>query len=189
MLPKSRMQSTQRARERGDVESVRTIGNLVRYSAIMRKDMLRQFFLGQVPVSGLAQDGQCSVERLDAVESNITIEDMQDSFFLERQHVILLCDAALSNKLTSEAVTTVAFALMASDRFEWDDETLSEVLSDWACPQGNFPLNDSTLRMHRTWLTGDAVPPAKPASSDNPFHGHLVSVRRKVSTSSRSVTK
>jgi len=58
MLPKSRMQSTQRARERRDVESRRTIGNLVRYPAIMREDVLRRFFLGQVPVSGLAQDGQ-----------------------------------------------------------------------------------------------------------------------------------
>jgi hypothetical protein len=183
------MQSTQRARERRDVASMRTIGNLIRYPAIIREDVLRQFFLGRVSVSGLAQDVQCSVERLDAVESNITIEDMQDSFFLECQQGILLCDAALSNKLTSETVTTVAFALMASDLFEWDDETLSEVLSDWACPEVNFPLNDSTLRMYRTWLTGDAVPPAKPASSDNPFHGHVVSVRRKVSTSSRSVAK
>jgi hypothetical protein len=90
------MQSTQRARERRDVESVRTIGNLNRYPAIIREDVLRQFFLEQVSVSGLAQDVQCSVERLDAVESNITIEDMQDSFFLECQQVILLCDAALS---------------------------------------------------------------------------------------------
>ena len=189
MLPKSRMQSTPRARERRDVESRRTIGNLVRCPAIMREDVLRQFFLGQAPVNGLAQDGQCSMERLDAVESNITIEDIQDLFFLEREHVILLYDAALSNKLISEAVTTVAFALMASDPFEWNHETLSEVFSDWASPEVNFPLNDSTLRMHRTWLTGDAVPPAKPASSDNPFHGQLVSVRRKVSTGSRSVAK
>lgn len=41
MLPNRRMQSTQRARERRDVESVRTIGNFMRYPALMREDVLR----------------------------------------------------------------------------------------------------------------------------------------------------
>jgi hypothetical protein len=108
---------------------------------------------------------------------------MQQSFLLERKHVLKLCDAALSHTLTSEALTTLAFALIASDHFEWDDDTLSEILSDWSCPEINFPLNEITLKMHRAWLTGDADPPLRQISS-KPAHGHLVSLRRKATSKS-----
>jgi hypothetical protein len=144
----------------------------------MRESVLRGFISGEVAINDLVRDLRGSVTQVSSIESAVEIEDMPESFLLARQHVMMLCDAALSKTLTSEDLTTVAFALMASDHFEWEDEILSEVLSDWSCPEVNFPLDESTLRMHRSWLAGDAHPSARMGVASN--NGRLISVRRKV---------
>jgi hypothetical protein len=108
----------------------------------MRESVLRGFISGEVAINGLVRDLRGSVTQMSSLESAVEIEDMPESFLLSRQHVMMLCDAALSKTLTSEDLTTVAFALMASDHFEWEDEILSEVLSDWSSPEVNFPLDD-----------------------------------------------
>jgi hypothetical protein len=146
----------------------------------MREDVLRRFFLAEVGVGRLADDVSGSVTHLNQVESTVVIEDMEVSFGLTREHVLLLCGAGLSNELNSEALTVIAFALLASDRFEWDDDVVSETLQDWSCPEINFPMNADTLRMHRSWLTAAIEPPNRP-NLPSPHSGRLISVRRKVS--------
>jgi hypothetical protein len=144
----------------------------------MRESVLRGFVSGEVAIDSLVRDLRGSVTQVSSVESAVEIEDMPELFLLSRHHVMMLCDAALSKTLTAEDVTTVAFALMASDHFEWEDEIISEVLSDWSCPEINFPLDESTLRMHRSWLAGNANPPGRMSVESN--NGRLISVRRKV---------
>lgn len=146
----------------------------------MREDTLRRFFVGDVGIDRVAEDVSDAVTRLDHVKLTIAIEDMEEMFPLTREHVALLCDAKLSNALNSEALSAVAFALIASDHFEWDDDVISEVLQDWSCPEINPPLNDSTLRMHRDWLSGVADPPMRPSLSSGAPVGRLVSETRKV---------
>jgi hypothetical protein len=87
---------------------------------------------------------------------------MEECFPLNRQHGLMLCDAALAKAIKQTDLTTLAFVLIASDRFEWEDEILREVLSDWSCPEINLPLNTTTLEMHRDWLTGSSAPPLRP---------------------------
>jgi hypothetical protein len=150
------------------------------YPAEMREDTLKCFFVGDVPIDRLAEDVSDAVTRLDPMQSTIAITDMDEMFAPTREHIVLLCDAKLSKELTSEALSTIAFALIASDHFEWDDEVISEVLQDWSCPEINFPLTDRTLRMHRDWLNGVANPPARPLISSAAPTGPLVSEKRKV---------
>jgi len=145
----------------------------------MRESVLRGFFSGEVPIDGLQNDLRGSVTQPSSIESSVEIIDMPESFLVSRQHVMILCDAALSKMLTSEDLTTVAFGLMASDHFEWDDEIISEVLSDWSCPEVNFPLDESTLTMHRSWLAGNTHPPLRMGVASS--NGRLISVRKKVS--------
>ena len=144
----------------------------------MRESVLRGFVSGEAAINSLVRDLQGSVTQVSSVVSAVEIEDMPESFLLSRHHVMMLCDAALAKTLTAEDLTTVAFALMASDRFEWEDEIISEVLSDWSCPEVNYPLDESTLRMHRSWLEGNAHPPGRTSVVSN--NGRLISVRRKV---------
>jgi hypothetical protein len=147
----------------------------------MRETILKRFFSGDISVDALVHDLQGSVVRLNNIESAVEVEDMQESFPLSRAHVVMLCDTTLSGCLAPEDLATIAFVLMASDRFEWDDETVSEVLSDWACPEVNLPLNEQTLNMHRSWLKSDSDPPSRAIVLPNDSERRLVSVRRKVS--------
>jgi hypothetical protein len=73
--------------------------------------------LGEVAINSLVRDLRGSVTQVSRLESAVEIEDMPESFLLSRQHVMMLCDAALSKTLASEDLTTVEFALMVSDHF------------------------------------------------------------------------
>jgi hypothetical protein len=146
----------------------------------MREEELRRYFVGEASVSQLAKDVNGSVVRIDNLQSEIRIADMRGSFLLQRDHVIKLCEAFLDRALTPEALTTIGFALQASDAFEWEDEVISEVLSDWSAPEVNFELNAETLNMHRDWLLGFGEPPVRDSVDPlNRIQGRLISVRIK----------
>ena len=146
----------------------------------MREEELRRYFMGEASVSQLAKDISGSVVKIDDLQSEIRISDMQGSFSLQRNHVIRLCEAFLDRALTPEALNTIGFALQASDAFEWEDEVISEVLSDWSAPEINFELNAQTLNMQRGWLLGYGEPPVR--KPIDPLHGinaRLISRRTK----------
>jgi hypothetical protein len=128
----------------------------------------------------LAKDINGSVVKIDDLHSVIRIADMRGSFSLQRDHVIMLCEAFSDRALTPEALTTIGFALQASDAFEWEGEVISEVLSDWSAPEVNFELNAETLNMHRDWLLGFGEPPVRNSVDPlNRIQGRLISVRIK----------
>jgi hypothetical protein len=136
--------------------------------------------MGEASVSQLAKDISGSVVKIDDMHTEIRIADMQGSFSLQRDHVISLCEAFLDRALTPEALTTIGFALQASDAFEWEDEVISEVLSDWSAPEVNFALNAETLNMHRDWLLGYGEPPLrKPIDPLHRMNARLISLRTK----------
>jgi hypothetical protein len=66
----------------------------------------------------LAKDINGSVVKIDDLHSEIRIADMRGSFSLQRDHVIMLCEAFSDRALTPEVLTTIGFALQASDAFE-----------------------------------------------------------------------
>jgi hypothetical protein len=146
----------------------------------MREEELRRYLMGEASVSQLAKDISGSLVKVDDLQSEIRIVDMQGSFSLQRDHVIRLCEAFLDRALTHEALNTIGFALQASDAFEWEDEVISEVLADWSAPEVNFELNAETLNMHRDWLLGYGEPPVrKPIDPLRRMNARLISVRTK----------
>jgi hypothetical protein len=148
----------------------------------MQEDVLRRYFAAEVPASVLVEDLRGSVTRLDDVVETVAIEDMQVSFVVSRRHVVMLCDDFLGKAINAESLSTLAFGLIASDRFEWDDDVVSEVLSDWSAPEINFPLNDETITMHRNWLVDPtASAPPRMQISPGSAQGRLVSMKTKVS--------
>jgi hypothetical protein len=148
----------------------------------MRESVLRDFIRGEVSIISLVEDVRNSTKRVSEIEWAIYIADMEDAFCFRREHAIALCDAALSNALAPEDLTAIAFALLASDRFEWDDDVISEVLSDWACPEVTGPVVEGALKVHRIWLTGEADAPGRIAIPGGE-QGDLISVRKKISSS------
>ncbi len=145
----------------------------------MREEELRRYFLGQRSAAELSEDLRGSVLQIDQVRSSVQIVDMRESFSVTRPHLVSLCDAFIEGALPPDALNTVAFALMASDAFEWDDDVTSEVLSDWSAPEINYELNAETISMHREWLLGTAEPPRREFRDAKARTGHLISVRTK----------
>lgn len=128
----------------------------------MREEDLKQFFLGQLDADALAPEVADSIRHYDEVETSIAIQDMKEDFTVTRHHLIRLSDAALANKLNEEQLNAIAFALLASDRFEFNEaDVVIEVLHDWSAPEINFSLNEETLKMHQRWLIGESPLPAR----------------------------
>jgi len=148
----------------------------------MREEALKQFFAGDLSVSQLAMEAMASIKKIGPLETNIEIEDMPSIHSINREDMRALCDAGINGSLPGEAITAIAFMVIASDHFEWDwdDEMISEILSDWSCPEVNYPLTPTTFQMHRRWLLGSETPPERPALAKNSKKGRLISIRRKV---------
>jgi hypothetical protein len=107
---------------------------------------------------------------------------MSSDYSVCRDDVLLLCSAGLRGELPPDAITAIAFILLASDRFEWDwdDDVIPEVLNDWSCPEVNYLLTPTTFEMHQRRLLGSETPPERPALAKNSKKGRLISIRRKV---------
>ncbi len=150
----------------------------------LNEDTVRRYLVGEVPIEVLAVELSSAVIRKSSIETEIMIDDMQDDFNLTRNHLLRLCDAAIENHISASGLNTVAFAIIASERFhlDVDDEPMMKILYDWSATEINFPLNPNNLKMHRSWLTGEAQPPTRELSISDGQKRRFVSMRRKVRT-------
>lgn len=146
----------------------------------MREETIAAFLVGQMDAAPLNSEALQSIRRHDEVRTAIAITDMHRPFALSRVHVIRLCDAAIEGSIEEDALNAIAFALIATDHFEWEDDIIAEVLADWSAPEINYPLTPATISMHRSWLAGEANPPKMASLSKNRAEGKLVSQRLKV---------
>ncbi len=148
----------------------------------MREQVLRDFFEGRSPAAELERDVAGSSKGTGPTASVVSIEDMNKDFVVTADMAVRLCEAVLRGELLPDTLHTIGFALMASDRFQWDgenDEVLASVIADWSCPEVNYPLTLENVQRFRAWLMGTDPYPAKPPlTSDG---GNLISVTEKKS--------
>jgi hypothetical protein len=145
----------------------------------MHERILRDFLLGNATAAELAQDVQGSTKWTNDKTSITSVEDMDEDFRVSASMAIRLCDAVLTGDLPPDALSTIGFALMASDHFCWDgdeDEVLADVISDWACPEINYPLTLENVERFRNWLLRVEPYPTKPPVQRG---GEIVSIREK----------
>jgi hypothetical protein len=134
----------------------------------MREQVLRQFFGAKSTAAELALDIAGSTKKTNPITSVISVEDMDEDFTVTTDMAVALCDAVLRGDLPADGLHTIGFALMASDRFQWDgdkDEVLANVIADWSCPEINYPLTVENVQRFRAWLTRVEPFPAKPTRS------------------------
>jgi hypothetical protein len=149
----------------------------------LREETLKRFFLGEVAASDLAKDVAGSTKRFDSIASRVDIEDMETEFCVTRSMLSSLVDAVLHGSLPPDALETVGFTLMASDKFAWDgdaDDVLANVIADWSCPDVNYPLNLENVAKFRAWLAGEEQYPVGPTEGAT-HGGRLISVKQKKS--------
>ena len=131
----------------------------------MKEATIRDFFLGVAPAARLAEEAGAAVEPVGRSSRRVHIEDLPAGEEVEVTPDMLvgLCDAVLGGSLPASSLETIAFAIVASDHFRWDDgDVVGRVLYDWASPEINFELTPANLRMFREWLTGNVRPPSEP---------------------------
>ena len=132
----------------------------------MHEEVLRDFFEGKITAAKLAADVAGSTdERAGKMVSKVFIADMDAEFTVTAAMAISLCDAVLNGELPADALRTIGFALMASDKFKWDgneDEVLAEVIADWSAPEINYALTPENVARFSAWLTRTEPYPPKP---------------------------
>ncbi|MFZ0579502.1 MAG: hypothetical protein WBY69_05650 [Candidatus Acidiferrales bacterium] len=146
----------------------------------MREVILRDFFLGRITPPELAADVRGSVKKVGAISFVAEIEDMDDEFSVTRQMLVSLCEAVLSDQLPSQDLSTIGFALLASEKFVWDAEDLvGDVIHDWSCPEINYPLTLENVQRFKDWLLEKELYPSKvqpqTRTSFNPKRERLIS--------------
>jgi hypothetical protein len=146
----------------------------------MREESIAAFLTGKMEAAALNLEALESIARYDAIRTAVAIIDLDRSFAVSRDHIIRLCDAAIGGTLSEAALNAVAFALLSTDHFEWEDDIIAEVLNDWSAPEVNYPLTASNLSMDKGWLSGITKPPERPPVSRGLIKGKLVSQRLKV---------
>jgi len=146
----------------------------------MREEVLAHFFMGTATSSQLANDLNGAEQTISGGEIEVNIQDMQDGFVVTREMAVRVCDAILRDELEPTKLSTIGFALIASDKFMWDgDDVLGDVISDWSCPEINYPLTLANVQRFRAWLTGAEEYPEKTSRTE--YNGRLIYTRRKKS--------
>jgi hypothetical protein len=132
----------------------------------VRETILAGFFLGEVRATELAQDVAGSEEQLDGKRRHVYIQEMDADFVVTREMAIALCDAVLRQELKPEALHSIGFALITSERFQWnEDDLLANIFWDWSCPEVNFALSIENVEKFRSWLDGSSLYPERPSLS------------------------
>jgi len=133
----------------------------------MREEMIKKFFEGRVGAAELAADIAGSTRTVGGVVSYQRVEEMDSEFRVNRAMLVALCDAVLAGGLAPEFLHEIGFALVSSDRFVWDaddDELVSDVISDWSCPEVNYVLTVDNVRRCKAWLNNEEPYPVKKVS-------------------------
>ena len=126
----------------------------------MREEILKQFFTGEVGPRALAKDLVGSMITKGDVTKH-PIENMIESFQLEPEHLIRLCDTVLRDEIKPQYLQSIGFCIVASDNFEYETDTpegnlVGETVLDWSSPMNNYPLTKKNVEKFRQRLvTGE----------------------------------
>jgi len=129
----------------------------------MKEAVLRDFFAGKTTADKLARDVRGAIKQVSAVDSFVSVEDMDTQWTITQPMLVSLCDAVLDGKLPTESLHQIGFMLVASDHFDWqEDDLMSNVIHDWSCPEVNYPLTEQNVARFKRWLLEEEPYPAKP---------------------------
>lgn len=127
----------------------------------MREIILRMFFTGSATAEELEHDMEGTVRVRGPQTREVHVDPMTVDFDLRASHLVQLCDAVIAGAFDPRHLEAIGFALIGSDRFNWDAETadgarVAEVVNDWAAPEINYALTPATAAKFRHYLlTGE----------------------------------
>ena len=146
----------------------------------MDENILRDYFLGVRGAPELSQDLANAIEQVSETLQIVRIRDLESNFLIDRSMLIHLCDEILEGKLHPTCLEPIAFALLTSDRFDWDDDLVADVLNDWSAPAINLALTLPSVNQFREYLLSIRPYPDRPPSNPSDQSGKLIFQRRRM---------
>jgi hypothetical protein len=124
----------------------------------MNERKLKEYFENLVTVDQLALDIKDSRKKTGYDVDSIYVDTISTGEFeVKKEHLIKLCNDTLNGKLSPSDINSLAFALIASDFFNWDNETpdgkiISEIIFDWDNPDIGFDLTFKNIELWKEYL-------------------------------------
>jgi hypothetical protein len=129
----------------------------------MHELILKQYFEDELPIEILAADVKNTQRKETYDTTSVNVNQIQDNgtYQVKREHLLKLCNEAISGNLILEDINSIALALVFSEYFVWDSKTvegeiIETVVYDWDSPEINFPLTIENMLLWRHYLlTGE----------------------------------
>jgi hypothetical protein len=124
----------------------------------MTEQKLKEYFEDKLTVEQLALDLKDSQQKTSFDVTAVYIDSLTEGKFkINKNHIIKLLDDTISEKLLAEDLNTIAFALMTSDYFYWDNETedeakISNVIFELDNPEIGYDLTIENLKKWKEYL-------------------------------------
>jgi hypothetical protein len=127
----------------------------------MKDAVLRDYFENLISTDILYMDVEGSEVKTSYDVISVYIDQIKDGseYIVTKDHLLKLCNDALSGNLKMSHLTTIAFALEFSDYFTPDsdeDDVVAKVIFDWDNPEINYPITIENLIKWKHYLeTGE----------------------------------
>ncbi|HTD40936.1 MAG TPA: hypothetical protein VK671_09975 [Mucilaginibacter sp.] len=123
----------------------------------MKDAVLRDYFENLISTDILYMDVEGSEVKTSYDVISVYIDQIKDGseYIVTKDHLLKLCNDALSGNLKMSHLTTIAFALEFSDYFTWDsdeDDIVATVVFDWDNPEINFQITLDNLKLWKIYL-------------------------------------
>lgn len=124
----------------------------------MREQNLKGYFESNLTAEQLLLDLRDSQQKTSYDVVSVFAEQIDDGEFeIKTEHLIKLCDDVISTKFSSADLNIIAFVLITSDYFYWNDATqegvrIADVIFDWDNPEIGYDLTKGNIQHWREYL-------------------------------------
>lgn len=125
----------------------------------MTERILRDYFENKISGDILNKDIEGSHIKTGNDTSRVDVMQIEsdEEFVVSTSHLLKLCEDCISDIISSNNLNSIAFALICSEYFVWDNITsegklVSETIYNWDNPKMNFPLSKDNLLLWKKFL-------------------------------------
>jgi hypothetical protein len=124
----------------------------------MRETTLEDYFNNIISAETLNSDAEGSATKTsyDVISVEVIQIENHGKYLINKAHLLRLCNDTIAGSITIPNLTTIAFTLICSDYFSWDDDIIGDVIFDWDNPDINHPITIANLNKWKHYLeTGE----------------------------------
>ena len=124
----------------------------------MTEQKLKEYFENSLTAEQLSVDLQDSQRKTGHDVTTVYIDKIpNDEFEVKIEHLLKLCSDTINGHLSTTDINTIAFSLICSDFFHWDNKTtdgkkIENTIFDWDNPDIGFDLTIKNFELWKEYL-------------------------------------